>query len=152
NCASSTEPNCVASINILSGAVNTRSTGLDPVIAKLFQSYPAPNNYNVGDALYTAGFVWNPPTQHKGPAIMARVDHTFNENNSMFVRYLFSDYNTLGGDPLNARPVVFPGFPPLGEVFRRTTNLAISYRRVISPRLVNEMTVSYARFNFLFTQ
>ncbi len=151
-CASSTDTNCVASVNILSGAVNTRSIGLDPVIAKLFQSYPAPNNYNVGDALNTAGFVWNPPTQHKGPAIMARVDHTFNENNSMFVRYLFSDYNTLGGDPLNARPVVFPGFPPLGEVFRRTTNLAISYRRVISPRLVNEMTVGYARFNFLFTQ
>jgi hypothetical protein len=73
-------------------------------------------------------------------------------NNSMFARYLFSDYNTLQGDPLNARPQVFPDQPPLGEVFRRTSNLAVSYRRVFSPRVVNELTFGYARFGFLFTQ
>src|SRR5260370_8151602 len=70
----------------------------------------------------------------------------------MFGRYLWSDYNTLKGDPLNGRPKVFPGFPPEGEVFRGTSNLALSYRRVISPRVVNELTVGYARFGFLFSQ
>ena len=83
---------------------------------------------------------------------MARIDHTFNQNNSIFGRYLFADYNTLEGDPLNARPVVFPGFPPLGEVFRRTHNLAINYRRVISPRMINELTMGFGRFFFNFTQ
>jgi hypothetical protein len=47
---------------------------------------------------------------------------------------------------------VFPGFPPQGEVFRRTTSLALSYRRVFSSRVVNELTVGYGRFGFLFTQ
>src|SRR2546421_520299 len=56
------------------------------------------------------------------------------------------------GDPLNARPQVFPGFPPLGEVFRATKNLAISYRQTISSRVVNEFTAGFARFVFLFTQ
>ena len=83
---------------------------------------------------------------------MARVDHTFNENNAMFFRALWGTYNTLQGDPLNGRPQVFPGFPPLGEVYRTTRNFAASYRRVFSPRIVNEFTAGLSRFIFLFTQ
>jgi hypothetical protein len=70
----------------------------------------------------------------------------------VFVRWLQADHNTKEGDPLNARPQVFPGFPPLGEVFRSTKNLAVSYRWVVSPRVVNELTTGFARFVFLFTQ
>lgn len=70
----------------------------------------------------------------------------------MFVRWLQSKYDTLKGDPLNGRPQVFPGFAPLGEVFRTTKNLAINYRRVFSPRVVNSFTAGFSRFVFLFTQ
>ena len=73
----------------------------------------------------------------------------FNERNTVFVRWLQADQNTRQGDPLNARPQVFPGFPPLGEVFRATKNLAISYRQTISSRVVNEFTAGFARFVFL---
>src|SRR5947199_5747780 len=113
---------------------------------------PLPNKFTSGDGLNTATFLWNPPTSVRGPAINAGIDHNFNANNSMFGRYLFSDYNTLKGDPLNGRPQVFPTGPAFGEVFRRTSNLALSYRRVISARVVNELTVGYGRFGFLFTQ
>src|SRR2546422_2552704 len=140
---------------------DTRTTGpggnnpgktLDSAVAAILQPLPLPNNFTSGDGLNTAGFLWNPPTQVRGPAIAARIDHNFNANNSIFGRYLWSDYNTLKGDPLNGRPQVYPNGPPLGEVFRRTSNLALSYRRVISPRIVNELTVGYARFGFLFSQ
>src|SRR2546422_11184865 len=140
---------------------DTRTTGpggnnpgktLDSAVAAILQPLPLPNNFTSGDGLNTAGFLWNPPTQVRGPAIAARIDHNFNANNSIFGRYLWSDYNTLKGDPLNGRPQVFPGGPAFGEVFRRTSNLALSYRRVISPRIVNELTVGYGRFGFLFTQ
>src|SRR5437588_758571 len=132
---------------------NTTGKTLDANVASLLTAYPSPNNFSAaGDGLNTATFVWNPPTAVRGPAINARIDHNFNANNSMFARYLFSDYNTLKGDPLNGRPQVYPGNPPLGEVFRRTSNLALSYRRVISVRVVNELTVGYGRFGFLFTQ
>ena len=33
-------------------------------------------------------------------------------------------YNTLKGDPLNARPQLYPGFPPMGEVVRTTKGLS----------------------------
>src|SRR5260370_1453438 len=82
---------------------------------------------------------------------MVRVDHTFSENDNVFVRYLQNHYDTTQGDFLNARPQVFPGFPPLGEVRRIGKNLAVSYRHVFSPHLVNDFTAGFNRFAFTFT-
>ncbi|MDQ3173243.1 MAG: carboxypeptidase-like regulatory domain-containing protein, partial [Acidobacteriota bacterium] len=119
-CGGAVATNCVQSFNIF--ANDSRGRGFDSVSAALFRSYPLPNTYaavsNNIDGLNTGGYLWNPPTSFKGPAFSGRIDHNFNQNNSMFGRFLFSDYDTLEGDPLNSRPQVFPGFPPLGEVFR----------------------------------
>ena len=150
DCAGPSELNCVRSFNMF--ANDPLQIGADPKMAALFKTYPQPNSYIVGDGLNTAGYVWNPPTRNEGPNFMARVDHTFNDRNTLFVRWLQADQDTRAGDPLNARPQVFPGFPPLGEVFRATKNLAISDRWTISPRIVNEFTAGFARFVFLFTQ
>jgi hypothetical protein len=156
NCASNADFNCIRTYNVNTPGPtgnNTLNRPLDTTVAGLLKAYPNPNNFAAaGDGLNTATYAWNPPTAIRGPAINARIDHNFNANNSMFVRYLWSDYNTLKGDPLNGRPQVYPDNPPQGEVFRRTSNLAISYRRVISPSVVNELTAGYGRFGFLFTQ
>src|SRR5256886_2295970 len=152
-CATATSLRCVRTYDVKTGTNNTTGRTLDSTVASLLTAYPSPNNFSaVGDGLNTASFSWSPPTGVRGPAINGRIDHNFNANNSMFGRYLFSDYNTLKGDPLNGRPQVYPNNPPQGEVFRRTSNLALSYRRVISSRVVNELTVGYGRFGFLFTQ
>jgi len=153
DCATATSLRCIRSYAINGTGNNTGARPLDPTVADLFKAYPSPNNFSAtGDGLNTATYAWNPPTAVRGPAINARIDHNFNANNSMFGRFLFSDYNTLKGDPLNARPQLYPNNPPQGEVFRRTSNLALSYRRVISSRIVNELTAGYGRFGFLFTQ
>ena len=153
NCGGAITVGCIRSYDTRPGAGNnTLAKPLDSVVAGILNPWPLPNSFTSGDGLNTGGFLWNPPTAVRGPAYAIRVDHNFNQNNSMFARYLFSDYNTLKGDPLNARPQVFPSDPPLGEVFRRTSNLAVSYRRVFSPRVVNELTFGYGRFGFLFTQ
>ncbi len=155
-CATATSQRCVRTYDIRTtgvGGNNTTGRPLDSTVATLLKAYPNPNNFAaIGDGLNTATYAWNPPTAIRGPAINGRIDHNFNASNSMFVRYLWSDYNTLKGDPLNGRPQIYPDNPPLGEVFRRTSNLAVSYRRVISPSIVNELTVGYGRFGFLFTQ
>src|SRR3989475_635353 len=150
DCASASELNCIRSFNMF--ANDPLRIGADPKMLALFKTYPLPNSYIVGDGLNTGAYVWNPPTRNEGPNYMARVDHSFNDRNTVFVRWLQADQNTREGDPLNARPQVFPGFPPLGEVFRATKNLAISYRQTISSRVVNEFTAGFARFVFLFTQ
>jgi hypothetical protein len=150
-CTTPTQLRCVASYNILTG--NPVFTALNPTVATYLNTLPLPNSFNAGgDGLNTGGYLWNPPAKVRGPAYSARVDHNFDENNSVFARYLHSKYNTLGGDPLNGRPVIFPGFAPLGEVFRNTSNLAVGYRHSFSPYIVNDLRVGYSKFNFLFTQ
>ncbi len=150
-CATSSSTNCVASYNIFSPTNNTGNVPADPKTAALIGSLPLPNNFSAGDGLNFAGFAWNPPSVFDGPFFMFRVDHKFNDNNNVFVRYLHSSYDTTQGDLLNARPILYPGFPPMGEVFRNGRNLAMSYRRVISPTVVNDFTAGFNRFRFRFT-
>ncbi len=152
NCdpANPNDTNCIATYNIF--ANDPRKIGIDPVIAKLFNSYPLPNDYSVGDGLNTATYAWNPPTRNEGPNFAIRIDHTVNERNTIFGRYLYADQNTREGDPLNARPQIFPGFAPLGEVFRKSRNLAIGWRSQLTPNINNEFIIGFARFQFLFTQ
>lgn len=150
NCASATDTNCVQSFNFAQSHATIK--GVDPTIAKLFASYPQPNNYTLGDGLNTAAFLWNPPTRNAGPHFKIRVDHKFNEKHEAYARWLQADQDTLEGDPLNGRPQLFPGFPPLGEVTRRSKNLAVNYRWTINNSLVNSFTAGFSRFRFLFTQ
>jgi hypothetical protein len=151
NCGGSVTTNCVASYNIF--ANDPTGIGGDPAVMSLINSTPVPNTFTpgVGDGLNTAGFSWNPPTKFTGPNYMARVDHTFGPKDNIFVRWLQNNFDTKQGDFLNGRPEVFPGFPPLGEVLRIGKNLAVSYRHVFSPNLVNEFATGFNRFAFTFT-
>jgi hypothetical protein len=150
DCTTPTQLRCVASYNVVTNG--PAGTVLNSTVGSYLNTLPAPNNFAFGDGLNTAAFLWNPPTQIRGPAYSVRVDHNFNDANSLFGRFLYSDYNTLQGDPLNARPQVFPGFAPLGEVFRKTSNLVVGYKHNFSSYIVNDLRVGYSRFNFLFTQ
>src|SRR5215813_713646 len=152
NCdpANASDTNCIATYKIFDN--DPRKIGIDPVIAKLFGSYPQPNDYRVGDGLNTATYAWNPPTQNEGPNFAIRIDHTLNERNTVFGRFLYADQNTRKGDPLNGRPQVFPGFTPLGEVFRASKNLSVGWRSQLTSTINNEFIVGFARFAFLFTQ
>src|SRR6266568_4959228 len=141
--------NCVDSYNMF--ANDPQGIGGDPAVLALMNSLPAANAFSLGDGLNQAGFNWNPPSQFKGPHYYVRVDHTFGPSDSVFVRWLQNTFNTKQGDFLNARPAVYPGFPPLGEVNRLGKNLAIIYRHTFSPTLVNEFTAGFNRFAFRFT-
>lgn len=139
---------CVQTFNI--GTMDKAGIGLDPTVQSLLARLPAPNAFNFGDGLNTAGFVWNPPSGFTGSAFLTRIDHKFSDKDNIFGRVLWSSYDTVNGDFLNSRPSVFPGFPPEGLVTRPSQNVAISYRHVFSPNVVNEFTGGIARFNFTF--
>jgi hypothetical protein len=150
DCTSTSDVNCIATFNIF--GADPLGRGIDPAVRSVLGGYPAPNAYSAGDGLNTGIYVWNSPFQIRGPQYMARVDHVINDNHNLFARYLGAEQNTLGGDPLNGRPQILPGFPARGEVFRPAHNIALGLRSTLSPRLVNELTLGYSRFDFLFTQ
>jgi hypothetical protein len=149
NCASPTDTNCVQTYNMY--ANDPAHIGADPAVLKLLNSYPAPNDYNVGDGLNTAGYLWAAPSEVRGPRNIIRVDHIINANNNIFFRAMWAVEQQLKGDLLNGRPSIYPGFPPRGEVYRPAKNFALSWRSVITPSLVNEATAGFARFTFYFT-
>ncbi len=150
DCQGAGDTNCIASFNVF--AADPLGRGMDALVKSVLGRYPAPNAYSAGDGLNTGAYVWNTPFRIRGPHYMFRVDHQLSSKHSLFARYLGARQETLGGDPLNSRPVVLPGFPPRGEVFRPAKNVAIGLRSVLSPRVVNELTLGLARFEFLFTQ
>ena len=150
NCGAAGDTNCVATYNIY--ANDPSKVGLDSAVKSVLGGYPAPNSYNSGDGLNLGNYQWNTPVRVRGPQYMLRVDHTINEKHSAFFRYLGAEQNSLNGDPANSRPVVIPGYPARGEVFRPAMNAALGFRSVLSPRLVNELTLGFSRWQFLFTQ
>lgn len=151
-CGGGVTGNCVDSYNIFAPANFAAGvTGPDPAIMAALKTLPAPNAYNLGDGFNRAIFNWNPPSKFIGPGYLVRIDHRFSDNDNIFGRYLQSYFNTQQGDFLNARPEVYPGFPPLGEVGRLGRNLAVSWRHTFNPNLVNEFTFGFNRFVFDFS-
>lgn len=149
-CATPTSIRCVRTYVI--PGVLPAGVVLDSSVTSYLNTLPLPNAFAFGDGLNTAGYLWNPPTAIRGPAYQLRIDHNFNSNNSIFGRYLYSDYDTLKGDPLNGRPQVFPNFPPLGEVLRKTSNFVVGWKRNLSPYITNDFRFGYSKFKFTFTQ
>ncbi len=150
NCATAAELNCIASFNIFNA--DPAKIGPDPAILKLFKSMPVPNSYIAGDGLNTAAYAWNPPAQKNGDSVTGRIDHNLSASHILFARYIWSTNDTLGGDPNNSRPVLYPGFAPLGEVYRASQNAALRWTYIVTPRIVNEFTAGLSRFSALFTQ
>ena len=148
-CSATITTNCIATYNI--PANDPQHIGISSVMGSFFNATPAPNNFQtIGDGLNIGGFVWSPGQTQPEEHFLGRVDYQIDDRNSLFARYMIAFADTKGGDFLNGRPTVFPGFPPLGGVVRRPSGLAVGYRHTFSPELVNEFTMGYSRFLFSF--
>lgn len=149
-CASPTDAGCVASFNF--AASDPLGLGPDPVVGKLLSRIPLPNSFVTGDGLNTGAYLWNPPYRVRGPSYLGRIDHKLSDYHQLWGRWLQADNDTLGGDPNNSRPQLYPAMPPMGEVFRASKSMAAGLRSTLSPRITNELTLGFSRFGFLFTQ
>lgn len=123
--------------------------GFDPTTQELIGLTPVPNNFRVGDGLNTAGFSFVAPQTERQYDFTMKIDHNFNERNSVYVRYSRGAQNTLG-DTANGGLQHFPDTPRFVDTFRTPRNLAVNYRTTITPTLVNELVVGFNRFAFSF--
>jgi hypothetical protein len=76
-----------------------------------------------------------------------RVDHRFSDNENLFVRYFVNDGRLLNQSPLNDGFDLPSAFK---DNFYRDQSLAGTLASVISPTLVNELRMQYARRSFDF--
>jgi hypothetical protein len=113
------------------------ATQINPVGAKYFALYSAPNN----GSFFTS---WYPQTQNSTTAD-ARVDHHFNENNTMFGRWTYNNVSTVTPSALPNIGGVDPGgsvsFP--GPASQQAQQSALNFTHVFNPRLVLELKAGY---------
>jgi hypothetical protein len=111
----------------------------DPVGVKLASFYPAPNVPGSGSS--GVNFVANDPSATSVNNYVGRVDHVFNDNNRLFVRFLGQpDTTTIGA--------VFP--VAAADPFAYTLhdyyyNGNATWTRSISPTLINELSLTLSR-------
>ena len=110
---------------------------INPVGAKYFHLYPAPNN----GSFYTSSY---PQTQNSTTAD-GRLDHRFNDNDTVFGRWTYNNVNTVTPSALPNVDGVDPGgsvsFP--GPASQQAQQALLDYTHIFSPTLVLELKAGY---------
>jgi len=146
-CGGTITTNCIGSYDI--GARDPNGLGLDPTMRSLFGNMPAPNNFLIGDGLNTAGFAFVAPSRERQYDFAVKVDHTFNERNTIYGRYAQGSQTTIC-DNVNGGLQIFLNTPCLVDTFRTPKNLAVNYRWSPTAKITNEFVAGFNRFKFDF--
>lgn len=148
NCSTTVTTNCIASYNIVQN--DPRKLGIDPTIQQRALSlFPAPNTYAVGDGLNTAGYIFSIGRLDPQRDFVFKIDHKFSDSQNLSFRYAWGKQDTVN-DTTNSGAPGFPGLPPKVNTQRDPRNLAINYRWVLTPNLINEFVVGGNHFTFNF--
>ncbi len=121
--------------------------GIDPAVAKLLAQYPAPNTFNVGDGLNTAGFSFNNPVPSLEDQFTIKGDERLGDNHSFFLRWSWQRNSSI--DNLNSADATFPG-QPQGSQGGHRWGFSTGYTWTISPSLVNQFNAGYASASVAF--
>jgi hypothetical protein len=84
------------------------------------------------------------PSFNNLSSFIAKIDHSFNQNNNLSGRYFFGDSTQQFPLALNASGGQLPGFDTVTPT--RVQLVSISYVKVISPTKVNEIRYGWNRF------
>lgn len=114
--------------------------GIDPAVAKLLSTYPAPNNNDVGDGLNTAGFRFNNPVPSLEDQFTIKADHRVTDNNALFLRWSWQRNSSI--DNLNNADATFPG-QIQGTQGGHRWGFSAGYNATIGATLVNNFTAGH---------
>ncbi len=125
--------------------------GQDKTIAALIAQTPLPNRFDFGDGLNTAGYNFTAPQFERQNDIVAKVDHIFDNENTIYIRYAFGRQDS-NCDRANGGQPLFPGATCLVNTERTPRNMAVNWRTNPSPTITNEFVIGFNSFGFIFDQ
>lgn len=137
---------CISSYNI---ATNPTGTGIDPTLAAIINSMPAPNNFTAGDGLNTAGFNFASPQHEQQYDFVTKLDFNLRQNSLLYVRYAQGSQTSLGDSGNGGRPI-FPNSPNFVDTSRTPKNLAVNWRWSPSGNVTNEAIFGISKYFFKF--
>lgn len=130
----------------------TQGLAVDPIAATLFGLYPAPNTGAAGAT--TSNYLYDPTNTQFGQTYDARVDHQFNQTNSIFVRYTNNRVNSLIANNLPNATINGKSLSPgsgdygyTGPAKDNADNYQINYIHTFNPSLLLELKAAYTRIN-----
>ncbi len=130
----------------------TAGMAVDPIAAKLFALYPAPNTGAPGAT--ANNFLFDPNKTQFSTTVDARIDHSFNDSNLLYGRYTLNRVNTNIPNNLPSVNVngtlVSPGSGPFGfsgPANDVAHNFQLNYTHVFTSNLLLELKTAYTRID-----
>jgi hypothetical protein len=137
---------------LVAADTDTASHPVDPIAAKLFSLFPAPNTG--GPGAISSNFVFDPNRTQYSTTIDARIDHRFNDSNLLYGRYTLNNVTTIIPDNLPAVNVggtlVSPGSGPFGfsgPAKDIAHNVQLNFTHIFTPALLLELKTAYTRID-----
>jgi len=132
------------------GAPGFAAAGPAPALLNLFKTrYPAPNDFNVGDGINTAGLLFNAPAPLTENGYVSRVDYNFSPSNKLFGRFNLRNEKTVN-DTNGNLPIQFPGDPLTALSTLRDRAWVIGETWTINSNTINQFTAGETRANDQF--
>ena len=109
---------------------------VDPAVVPYLDLFPQPNGDDLGDGVAEFNRTDNQPTDHD--YFVVRLDHEIGDNHNLFGRYTFDDSG-------KTTPDAFEMFTTAEK--QRNQYVTLETRSVLSPSLLNQVRISYSRYN-----
>ena len=123
-------------LNLANTANSPIPATINPVIqSRILSQLPTESNASGGDGLNTAGFFVNRAADNKGTRFTGRIDIEATERDSISAIYSYNFESNVRNDQDTT------GFTPIprGSQTSENDTLALAYRRIIRPNIVNEV-------------
>jgi hypothetical protein len=121
-------------------ANDPRHLGIDPTVANILKKLPEPNFASIGDNLNTWGYRFNSPAYLDQERVNARIDHSLNPNQQLFLNLNWS--RSKGTDIYNDALATFPN-QLSGIAKNNFWGFSAGFNWILNPRMVNEFRVGY---------
>ena len=125
--------------------------GLDPTVLAEIKNEPLPNQFNVGDGLNTAGYIFSAQASERQHDQTIKIDQIVNAKNTVYGRVAWGRDDSIC-DVVNTGQPVFPGGPCLVNTLRGPRNFAVNWRFTPTSRMTNELVVGENRYDPIFGQ
>ncbi|MBM3762521.1 MAG: TonB-dependent receptor [Acidobacteria bacterium] len=125
-----------------------RGIGIDRKVAQSLAILPAPNNFDLGDRLNTAGFRFNAPANNNGDQHTMKTDWNATSKLRTYFRYSWFRTQTFA-DSLNNAEATFPG-QPNGTQGGIRSGYSIGATWTATPNILNELIVGYSESSVTF--
>jgi hypothetical protein len=125
-----------------SAAFRAQLAVAQPTLAAIINTYPVGqiNSSTDSNAAFFTGVVPSPNNEHSG---VLRIDHRFNNSDSMYGRFSIDDGTSISALNALAQP---------STVTSRMQNLALEELHLFSPKLLNEFEFGFNRNTYVQTQ